>query len=87
MIHELFLTQIGLLQNIESINTINILANNAFKHQITFVDTTLALVNLILYSFIISIKLQYNNFMFKELLIYSDIDIWLIGYLSQLKTL
>ncbi len=43
--NELFLTQLGPLQNIESTITTNLLADNAFKHQITSADTTVPLVN------------------------------------------
>ena len=54
MTNELFLTQLGPLQNIKSTNTINTLANNAFKHQITSADTNVFLINHTPYNFTIS---------------------------------
>lgn len=50
--NKLFITKLDSLQNIKSINTINILANTVFKHQITFTDTTIPLSNLMPYSLI-----------------------------------
>ena len=67
--NELFLTRLGPLQKIKSANTINTMADNAFKHQITSADTTVSLVNPTLYRFIISTNMQYNDSKFKALLI------------------
>lgn len=71
-IKKLFLTQFDLLQNIKSTNTINTLANNTFKYQITSVNITILFVNLTAYSYTILINMPYNNFKFKELLINSN---------------
>ncbi len=85
--NELFLTQLGPLQNIESANTVNILADNAFKNQITSTNTTVLLVNPIPYSFTTSIDLRYNDSEFKGLLIDSGAAIRFTGGVGQLKAL
>lgn len=59
--NELFLTQLNPLQNAKSTNIINLLADNIFKHQITSVDMTVSLINLMPYSFTISTNMRYND--------------------------
>lgn len=71
--NKLFITQLGSLQNAKLTNTINLLANNTFKHQIIFIDATILFINPISYSFTILTDLRYNNLKFKKLLI--DLDI------------
>lgn len=74
--NKLILTQLDHFQIIESANTVNTLANNAFKHQTILANTTILLVNLIPYSFTISTYIQYNNFKLKGLLIDSSTTNW-----------
>lgn len=85
--NELFLTQLDPLQNIESTNTINLLADNAFKHQITSADTTIPLANPMPYNFTTSIDLRYNDSEFKGLLINSGAATRSTGGVGQLKAL
>ena len=85
--NELFLTRLGPLQNIESANTINTLAENAFKHQITSADTTVPFVNPTPYSFTTSTDMRYNDSKFKGLLIHSGVATRSTGGLGQLKAL
>ena len=84
---ELFLTSLGALQNIESTNTINLLADNAFKHQITFADGTVALIDPVPYSFTTSTDLRYDESEFKGLLIDSGTATRSTGGIGQLKAL
>lgn len=67
--NKLFIPKYGFFQNIKSINTINTQADNAFKYQISSVDTIGLFVNSMSYSFTISTNLRYNNYKFKGLLI------------------
>ena len=84
---ELFLTSIGALQNIESTNTINLLANNAFKHQITSADGTVALTAPVPYSFTTLTDSQYDKSEFTGLLIDSGAATRSTGGIGQLKAL
>ena len=85
--NELFLIYLGLFQNIESINTINTLVDNAFKHQITSADNIVPLINLMPYSFTTSSNIRCNNSEFKRLLIDPSTDTRSIDGVSQLKAL
>lgn len=64
-----FITKLGLFQNIESTNTINTLVDDALKHLITYINTTVPHVNPMSYSFTTSNNLCYNNYEFKGLMI------------------
>ena len=86
-IDELFFISIGALQNIESTNTINLLANNVFKYQITSADGIVALTAPVPYSFTISTNLQYDKSEFKGLLIDSGAATRSTGGIGQLKAL
>lgn len=85
--NKLFLTQFSFFQNMESVNTVNTLADNAFKHQITFADIIVSFINPTFYSFITLTSMRYNNFEFKGLLIDSGAATWSTGGLSQLQAL
>lgn len=85
--NKLFLTLLDKLQNIESINTINLLPNNAFKYQMISRNSIVVFINLVFYNFIILPNLQYNKSEFKELLIDLNAAIRFISNISQLKTL
>ena len=85
--NKLFLTWLGSLQNIELANTVNTLADNVFKHQITSADTTVLLVNPTPYSFTILTNMRYNDSEFKGLLIDSGAATRSTGGLGQLKAL
>lgn len=85
--NKLFLTQLGPLQNTKLTNTINLLSDNVFKHQITSANITVLVVNLMSYSFTTLTNIQYNNSKFKELLIDLRAATWSIGGLGQLKAL
>lgn len=74
--NKLFLTQLSLLQKIKSANTINTLANNTFKYQITSVYIIIPLAYPISYSYTTSTNIRYNNFKFKGLLINLDAVTW-----------
>ena len=64
-----FLTQIDLLQNVKSTNTITTVFDNVLKHQITSTNITVPLINITNYIFTILTNIQYNEFEFKRLLI------------------
>lgn len=64
--NKLFLTQFGPLENIKSANTVNNVADNAFKYQITFTNTIVLFVNLMPYSFIILTNMRYKNQSLKD---------------------
>lgn len=85
--NELFLTQLSPLQNTKLTNTINLLADNAFKHQITSADTTISFVNPMPYNFTTLINLRYNDSKFKGLLIDSGAATRSTGGVGQLIAL
>ena len=87
IIDELFFASINAIQNIESTNTINLLANNAFKYQIIFADSIIAFIVPRPYSFTILTKLQYDKLEFKELLIHTGTATRSTGGIGQLKAL
>lgn len=87
IIDKLFFILFVIFQNIEFINIINLLANNTFKYQIIFINSTIVFINLILYSFTISTNLQYDKSKLKELLIDSNTMTKSKSNVNQLKTL
>lgn len=84
---EPFFTYFGTFQNTESMAIVSLLANTAFKHQITFEDDISAHAKLEPYSFNISTSSQYNNSEFKELLIDSGAATRCTGGISQFEAL
>lgn len=62
------------LHSFESKTVINILVNNAFKHQITLNDKTLSLIALVSHIFNLSTISQYKNNEFKRLYIDSKVS-------------
>lgn len=86
-IGKLFFILLDLFQNIDFIDAINLLANNALKYQIIFINSIIFSINLRSYSFTILTNLQYDNFKFKRILINSSIIIKSIQDIGQLKTL
>ena len=84
---ELFLSSINALQNIESTNTINLLANNVFKHQIISTNGTVALTSPVPYSFTTLTDLWYDKSKFKGLLIDSSAATRSISGIGQLTAL
>ena len=85
---EQFHTSFGQLKGSESITVVNTLADNAFKHQITFSDEiVLPATVLAPYVFNLSTDSRYNDIEFKELLIDSGASTRSTGDIGQLKAL
>lgn len=87
IIDELFFASINAIQNIKSTNTINFLANNAFKYEIIFADSIIAFIVPRPYSFTILTKLQYDKLEFKGLLIDTSTATRSTSGIGQLKAL
>ena len=67
---EYFQTSFGQLKDSKSITVINMLVDNAFKHQITLSDTKILLITVPApYIFNLSTDWQYNDIEFKALLV------------------
>lgn len=85
---EQFHTFFGQLEGSESITVVNILADNAFKHQITLSDNTVShIIVPAFYTFNLLTDLQYNDTEFKGLFINLGALTHLIRGISQLKVL
>jgi hypothetical protein len=83
---ETFFTSLETMRNAESETTVNILADNAFKHRITCSDNIIVPIDPQSYVYT-CIDSRYNESEFKGLLIDSDVVTRFIGGIGQFKAL